>query len=391
MAGWATVLALEGGRRTRVVGVAALVLLATLLRSEAVLFGLGLGAGLGLVAVLRRDRTLVAPAVAAGVAAIVGRFVDGALASVVASGSGSINPVAAEGGSFLGSRLAGAVVTWVLPSYDGVGPDDLLLVGVVLFGVAAVVVARRHPEDGSGVRLFAVLAAACGVAHLALPAGAVPGLLVAFPVLAVGLAGIDRRLLADRTAVVLAATYVAYVGAVLATQYSSGGSGEWGGRYFTLGLPLIVPLVLAGLAAVGDRLDEGTRRVATGALVVLAATTTLGAALALHDHQAMTARTVALVEDAVAATPDTVVVATDGTTGRFAWREVVGGADWLLVEDESRLAEVGEALAATGRPVVVSTYDADAYLDDLAPWYRVVGEERPEAGSSRVVVRLAPR
>ena len=60
-------------------------------------------------------------------------------------------------------------------------------------------------------------------------------------VLTVGIAALDRRRVTRNPAATVATTtFVLFSLAVLATQYRDGGSGEWGGRYFLLGIPVIV-------------------------------------------------------------------------------------------------------------------------------------------------------
>ena len=55
-------------------------------------------------------------------------------------------------------RLTSAFITLFLPSYGSLGPGDLVTVLAVASLLAAVVIARRRPEDRSGIALFAGLA-----------------------------------------------------------------------------------------------------------------------------------------------------------------------------------------------------------------------------------------
>ncbi len=370
------------------VGITLLLVLAVTLRSEAILFGLAMGAACTAVAWLQRDRRLLLAGVAAGAGAVLGNFVDRFLAGLVASG-GMLNPTAGSS-DFLNDRIFAAVITWLLPSYDGLGLDDALLVGAALFGVMAVVVARKHPEDGPGIRLFAGLATACAVGRLLLPANPVSGLLVAFPLFTAGLASLSRDRLRNPAAAVATATFALFSLAVLATQYRAGGSGEWGGRYFLLGLPVIVPVVMAGLADVGQRVDATTRRALIGAAVVGSLAIAAVSGLALYRKQWGAQHTLDAIEQAMVETPDAVFVATDGTSGRYGWRHVVAGEEWLLALTPAALDGLGERLAEEGRPIVLSTLDEDGWLADL-PDYEVVDSREPVAGTSRVVLTLVPR
>ena len=76
--------------------------------------------------------------------------------------------------------------------------------------------------------------------------------------------------------VLVAVAAIAAVG-TLATQYREGGSAEWGGRYFAVLLPLVVPVAVAGLAAARDRLDPAVaRQLGVTLLVGSLAMSTLG-------------------------------------------------------------------------------------------------------------------
>ena len=250
--------------------VAPCVAAAVMLRTEAVF----LAAGLAVVAVLvsrQRDGFLVAAA--SGV---------GALAALVGEDWWSRQilgpPVpGTAGGSFAGTGLAGRmhgfVLTWLTPGYDGGGLVDVaLIVMLAVVALAALTIRRRPTETRAVVGLSVIAAAAAAVVALvAGPANIVPGLLVAFPLAAAGLLLVDRATLATTAAKVAAGTFALFALAVLATQYSRGGSGEWGGRYFALGIPVVVPVLLAAVFAAGGRLAPQARRVAAGSLLVIVA------------------------------------------------------------------------------------------------------------------------
>jgi hypothetical protein len=150
----------------------------------------------------------------------------------------------------------------------------------------------------------------------------VPGLLIACPVLAAGMALVTRRVLATDTARLAFGTFVVFAVGVAATQYERGGSGEWGGRYFALGLPPVVPVVLLAIRDAGRRLDSVPRRVAGGALVLcMAATAAMGVATIREQHRRTGAMNEA-IRAAISAVPSDglpVVVATDGALARHAW------------------------------------------------------------------------
>jgi hypothetical protein len=393
LAGLAVVLAVGGARGWRQsVGVAAALAAAVTLRSEALLFGVALAGACVVAAWLHRERRHLVIAAAAFAGAIGGQVIDRILANLAASGQASVNTAGSSGGSFLSDRVFSAVLTWLLPSYDGFGFDDLLLAGAAIFGVFAVVVARRHPEDSSGIRLLASLAAACAVGRVLLPANLTPGLLIAFPLLAAGLAALDRRrILRDPAATIAAVTFALFALAVLATQYRDGGSGEWGGRYFLIGLPVIVPVVLAALADVGERLDAGTRRHLLAAAAIGSVALAATAGLALHDKQWAGQHGVDAFEAAAAAAPDAVAIATDGNAGRRSWPHAADGDDWFLTDGQGALTDLSTALADEDRSLVVSTIDEEAALEVLEDRYEVVEREKPDPDSARVILTLVPR
>jgi len=387
----AVVLALRRPTTWSLAGVGAAMALAVTLRSEALLLGVALSAACAAAAWLHRDRVLLVAGAAAFAGATAGRLLDRALAGLIATGESVSQATGAGSGDLLGDRVYSATLTWLVPSYGGFGLDDLLLAGAATFGVATVVVARRRPEDDAGLRLFAGMAVLCAVGRLVLPGAPVPGLLVAFPLLTAGIAALGRRHIARNAATTVAfVTFVLFSLAVLATQYREGGSGEWGGRYFLLAIPVVVPVVLAALADLGERLAPTTRRqlLAMAAVGCLALTGTAARALDAKQHQDEQA--VDAVEAAVADAPGAVVVATDGLAARYGWRHVVAGEEWLVGETPELLAELGRLLADEGRPLVLWTTDEEGSTAALSGSYEVVDRRRPEGISARTVLSLVP-
>jgi hypothetical protein len=140
--------------------------------------------------------------------------------------------VSTEGGSWLGQRVSGAFITLLLPSYGQFGAGDIALVLGVTCVIAAAVIARRRPDDRSGLLLFGGLAVGLLTVRLFLLAGPVPGIVWTAPLLGAGAVLFTRRLLEHRGVALLAGVIVLFAGAVLLTQYGSGGVNEWGWRYF---------------------------------------------------------------------------------------------------------------------------------------------------------------
>jgi hypothetical protein len=394
LAGLAVLLAVqERPGRGQPVALAGVVAIGVTLRSEAALFGIALALACAVVAWLHRERRLALLAAAAFAGAAAGQVLDRVLANLAAAGQGTVTPATSTGsGDFVADRVFSFVLTWLLPSYDGYGIDDLLLAGAALFGILTIVLIRKRPEDTDGIRLFGAMAAACAVARLLVPAGATPGLLVAFPLLAAGLAALDlRRLVRNRAALLAGTTYALFALAVLATQYRDGGSGEWGGRYFLIGLPVIVPVVLAAVADLGGRLDVKARRTLIGAAVVGSLALTASAGLALYDRQWAGQRSADDLEALAADHPDAAVIATDGNIGRRVWRHAVDGDEWFLTDGEGALRDLSTALAAEDRELVVSTLDADTAVEVLEERYEVVERLQPDPDANRELLVATPR
>ena len=229
---------------------------AGLVRTEAVLavvalaaavaaFGTGvharaavLGAGLGLTAV----------AVRLGEPRLLRRVLGAdSLGTVVATPESE-----AAGG--LAGRWSGFKVTVLDAGYGIDSGEGLLLVAVVLAVAAAL--AWRLRGDARLVRILAVAAAGAAVLRMVTAEFLVPGLLMALPLLAVALASVRVEHLRPRDASILWAASALFVLAVVASQYETGGTGEWGGRYFAIALPLLVAVSVGVLASVGD-VDAG--------------------------------------------------------------------------------------------------------------------------------------
>ena len=377
----AVLLALQGCRRSRpapaMVGAALLVAGGVLFRSEGLLFGLALGAGVAATGLARRRWALVGwgPALAfAGLAAAAGeRWAQGRLLG------GGAGPVAAPRveGSFVGARVEGFLNTWIRPSATVPGTADLaLLVAAVAVAVAVMVARRRGPTR----LLVALSVTAVGLstyAFLADPGRVVPGLVVAFPlaVVAIGLA--DRTYLDDGGRLLLSVTAGVFLAAVLATQYREGGSAEWGGRYFALAVPVLAVLAVDALARRAPSLPREARWWAGAGLVACSALLAGGAVVALSQAHRFTDRLVARIGTTARATEPgdgdghgrPVVVSAYPNIPRLAWA-VFGDGRWAHAtrSDGRELAAVLDG-AGVAELVLVGQDGGDIapYLDRYAP------------------------
>jgi hypothetical protein len=383
--------ALESDRtRWSLLGVIAVLGAGVVLRTEMVFFAVA--CGLAVLVIGRSRRAVPWTLVAAPMVAGVGGYVLDALAQSVVMGGSAVStaPVTAQPPGFLASRVLAFVITWLLPSYSfGVGVAVLLVAAAL--GVFAVVLARRDPPERDGVRLFACVAAAAAVARLAFPAGAVPGLLIAFPLLTCGLVALPRNGPATAAGRLFAVTAGLFALAVLATQYGTGGSGEWGGRYFAIALPVATPVVLVALRRVARRLDTGTIRIAGAALALLSvALFALGIVTLRQSHRDVDAF-VSVVGATARSHPAgdgdrPVVLADNGAAGRFAF-EVVDQTRWLTVKPELVDGFAARLEALHIQTLTFVTRD-EKDIDRLAGAYRVDVEQHTQ-GDWIVVVMVS--
>jgi hypothetical protein len=316
-----------------------------LLRNEGILFAAAVGITLLVVGVRRRDRAVVVLGVLVGAAAEGSRLADAVLRShVVHLGNAAQFGVAAQG-SWLGSHVQSTFVTLLLPSYGKFDLGDVLLVIAVACALVAAVIARRRPDDRSGLMLFGGLAVALLAARLVVTPAPVPGLFLACPLLGVALVLSTKRVLTRPNLAVVGTAALVFAGAVLLTQYSGAGGREWGWRYFSLALPIVVPIALILVVDGAARISERDRRIAGRLLVALCALIGVLAFLALREVRRDDRQIVAGIRATYLATPaedggKPVVVTTQaGTVDRFSW-EHIDETRWLAV-DTDNLALLG--------------------------------------------------
>lgn len=313
----------------------------------------------------------------------------------------------------LAGRLDGFLHTWLRPDFSS-DPEHLLLLASATAVICAGIVARRDPGDprrdpGDPGRVLGLLGLAVGFLSaraLISPVALIPGLVVAFPVLFTGLA-LTRRPDLDRPTGPALGTFVAlFWGAVLATQYRYGGGGEWGGRYFALGLPaalaLATPPLVRAIDQFGHHLDDrptdpfGHRNrrllLASGAVITLLPVTMgiLGLRHSRAGTEAITGRVDAALVDPGDGSDRPVVVTTMAPLGRWAWSDL-DRSRWLLVQDVADLPEVAERLHSLGvKRLVFATQNAADELDPLAAWFVPIGplDTDPTTNLDEIVIPL---
>jgi len=345
----------------------------SMIRSEGVLLGLSLGAVLFVMGAARRDGDRLRAGVVAGVSAVAGYLLDDWWTeSLKADSIGTAGASAERFQGGLHGRFEGFKRTWLWIDSRGMGPgDELILLAIVLAVMAAIAV-----RIGATARVITGLSAASVVLLalrvLAEPHAIVPGLVFAFPLLLIGLALLrpHHLRLGDGRGQELLAAAALFAVVVLATQYSVGGTTEWGGRYFALALPLITPLLVAAVLDGAVSLDRVVARRWLGAVVALSLLVPVLGVLGLRRSKARTAELVTAVEAAtVAAGADTVVVTSMGPVGRWSW-PIVEDRPWALVEPDRFDDLAGELeRAGVSRVVHVSFLDDGTESDALARHY----------------------
>ncbi len=380
-----------------IAGVAGCIAVAVLLRNEAVFWGLGVGVTLAVVAFRRRSKLIAGAAVTAVVVAGLAHIGEAAWFDRLVGGHAvGLGSSPGSGLGFVAGRAQSLVITWLRPGYGQFPGAELALVVMLGAVVAGTVAARRHPDDRRVIAGLAIVAAAGAlIALVVAPTNLVPGLLVAAPVVTAGLVALRRSSLGSVGAQVALGTFTVFALAVAATQYVQGGSGEWGGRYFALGLPVLVPVVLLALAEAGARLDHVTRRVATGGLVVCSlATAAMGLSSQADTHR-FTAKLLSTInrsgQSISAAGERPVMLTTSGAVPRLAWA-TFDRQRWLL-SDRADLGALTTRLADAGTErVVLVTAHRDEDVAAAGPRARVVSDDHPTGrGTWHVLVLDLPQ
>lgn len=351
-----------------VAGASAAVLVGVLLRTESLFIGLAIGAALALASRLRPSAIVAAGAI--GLVAVATWRLEPRLLVPAIEGRTSLGGILA-GRAVIesGGDPVGAFQLTVLDASFGGRRSALLGAVGTLAALVTALAARR------GLRLVVLAGAVATLLAFAVRAGdggLIPGLLPCTPLL-VGLVGLDRDSLRNRTASFLLVAAVLYAGAITLTQYNNGGGATWGGRFFAAGLPLVVPLAVVGWMTLVELLDAVAGRVVRCSMAGAVALLAILAVGSMRDHRSLFEGIVDDVLDARTVEGGTApVLATTGIPPRFAWEHVEDGV-WLTVEPDS-LPRYLERLRERGGPVVLVTFDPDLDLPATSEDYRLVEE-----------------
>ncbi len=353
--------------------------IAALFRSEGVLLGGALGMVLGVCWLHRRTVTrFVAGGVA--VSATIGcYFGDAALERWAEQGSHTGSFAITESQSWISGRVPALVSTFVRPQ---LADAPLLTALTLLIGLSVVVTwvaLRRGLLDDRGLQTLAVATAALAVARLGLRHTPIPGIVWAFPVGVAGLVSIRRRHIAVPAIAALLAVCAAFTFAVVATQYSVGASGDFGGRYLHLIVPTLVVVSVLGIDTAVRGQSQQLRRALIGSLVVVALSVTATGALFLHRAHHNLQLAIGVIDRTAhaAVSPGTraTVMSTVGPLGRYAWQHVLDDQYLTIVEpaDWSRAATALSNSGVRQLAIVTTPDDAGAVTEAVAGTYRVTG------------------
>ena len=328
--------------------------LAVLLRTEALIFAIALGGATATAGYVCRRRSLVGWGVMVALAGVVAASVEKWLQQLfIGSEQGTIS-LPDAGGSFFEARLAGFLNTWLSPTLSSdVSGGDALLVIVLLLAVAAVVVLRWRPGRPQMLVFLGISAIGlAGVALLIDPNRVVPGLLVAFPLAVFGIGLVDRGYVRTPERLIATLTVGLFMAGVLATQYGAGGSAEWGGRYFALGVPVLTVLAVDALSRRAPVLPLPVRQWAGASLVACSFLLAIGSITSVSSVHRYNERLLGrMVTSSQSVVPGDggapVVVSSWANIARFAW-PTTPTQRWLYNPDGGGAGELASRLVEAG-------------------------------------------
>jgi hypothetical protein len=122
---------------------------------------------------------------------------------------------------------------------------------------------------------------------------------------------------------------------VLATGYSNGGGLQWGGRFYAVSLPVLIPMALVTLAQEGGRFAPAARHVLAGvaaALTITLAATAVWTLRSVHDvgRRSQVALSAAAAQAPAGDGGSPVLVTSAAVWPRFEW-QIYPDVRWQLV------------------------------------------------------------
>lgn len=341
-----------------------------MLRSEGAIVMAALGGAIGLVGLItnrRRLRDGVPTYLIGGLVVVVAAaayFLDAELARRI-TGLGEPTQTFSRFEKADREYLPQIWASLLRPWYTNVFPQPLIALG----SLSVVLSALLHRLLGPRRAFISLSILSFGAALLLVEAREsgwfVTGLFAACPLLPAGWILLRRSDMSRPTASVGAVTIVVSAVGIILTAYTEGGATEWGGRFYAVLLPLMVPLALLGLGHAVEELPRHARRVAVAAALV---TSLSLSALALQSNAQARENNTYFVKSTLSAVrrltanPDPLLIlggTNIGGTSRSFWdkRKVVD-----LIVGPSVVA----MFALIGR-AALNGYDEVALMTDFSP------------------------
>jgi len=235
--------------------------------------------------------------VAVGVTALGAYFLDVLLRSVAfPSAQSTSNPikfVLGEGTGPVDAIWASVFRPW---TQDGRMAQSGLILAMCCLVLGAIVI-RVAPRRQLLAVALVLMGAVAAIVQQFGDQSLITGLVAAFPVLPAGFILLRSRDLKDPLTVRLLGISALSSVALILTIWDVGGSFEWGGRYFHVLLPLLVPVIVVGLDRGYHALSRTMAPLAAGAVLIVVA---LFSASALRTEESIRSYTKELVDSTVA-------------------------------------------------------------------------------------------
>ena len=377
---------LRDGRLATFAGAVACVGVATLFRTEAALWALGLAAGALVSAVwpgtkLGSGRRSIVLAAGSTAAMLVARGANSvithkAIGSSVSAPPGTVPSTGASG--TVNDQVQGLLRSW----FELKGAPAAAFTLIIVLLALATVWARASRHGRAGVRSTVALAGSIAAFSIYLairdPSHYIAGIAVVFPVFWVGLWLLGRPTLRDPASRLLVTASAVFAFFVAGTEYSDAGAWQ-PGRYFFLCIPVMVPVIVPALAAVLGRLAPAARTIAVASVLLGMLATTTSAVDSLRvSHQrsgGLGAFVTAIAADAAPGDGRRpVVVTTEAFLPRSEW-STFDSVRWQLVSP-TRLTAYGTALSRAGiHRFILVTLDPIPELDAFRATYTPVKTE----------------
>lgn len=343
-----------------------------MLRSEGVIVAAAMAVSVVLAGCSLQRKRLAAPRTwaAAIVLAATGAaayLLDGFIGRSIGSSGGvgiDVGGVPARGDGSVASATWASLLrpfdqTWSYAGYL----RPLIFVAVLVAAVAHRLVPRRT------LLPLALLICAAGMAivQATQTPSLINGLLPAVPLLPLGLLLLRRVHFSDPLGRRLALTALLATPVLLLTIYADGGASQWGGRFFHILLPLLLPLSILAVWDAGSRLVRGEARVAGAAVAIITlALSTVGVRWNHETRDIVGTVRQESVSYALAAMPDerpllVIALLELDARSRFFWRDL-DRVDVLCLQRFQQLSNLLAQIETTDRTTLTVLTDLDVKL-----------------------------